>query len=63
MLDRLRRILASNELLRFVVFGGVNTGLTCLLFLFLILAKRSNTSGRENPSFYSPAPSCFSRLV
>jgi len=35
MFDRLHRTLASHELLRFLVFGGVNTGLTCLLFLAL----------------------------
>src|SRR4051812_22417249 len=33
MYDRLQRMLASHELLRFVVFGAINTGLTCLLFL------------------------------
>lgn len=37
MFDRLRRLLLANELLRFVVFGGVNTGITFCLFLALCL--------------------------
>src|SRR5438067_1881895 len=35
MLEKLRRAVAGNEWLRFVLVGGVNTGVTFVLFLAL----------------------------
>lgn len=35
MLEKLRRTVAGNELLRFVLVGGLNTGVTFVLFMAL----------------------------